>query len=50
MSKKDEKKLEGLTDRLVKLIGKIYKMKQSLSKIETEADNLLRKLFGRKWP
>jgi len=47
MSKRDEKKLESLTDRLVKLMDKIYKAQKALTKLENEADDLLRKLFGR---
>jgi len=47
MSKKDEKKLESLTDRLVKLMDKIYKAQKSLTRLENESDALLRKLLNR---
>jgi len=47
MSKKDEKKLISLTDSVVKLTAKIYKVQQQLTKLESEADNLLRKLLKR---
>jgi len=47
MSKKDEKKLISLTDRVVKLTARIYKVQQQLTKLESEADSLLRKLLKR---
>lgn len=47
MSKKDEKKLESLTNKAIRLKGRIYKTQQDVNKVEDEADKLLRKLLNR---
>jgi len=48
MSKKDEKKLEGLTNETVKLLDAIHKLEVTLSRIKNEGEELLRKLMNRK--
>ena len=47
MSKKDEKKLESLTIKAIKLKGIIYKIQREVNKVENEADKLLRRLLNR---
>lgn len=47
MSRRDEKKLESLTSKAIKLKGAIYKLQQEVDKVENEADELLRKLLNR---
>jgi len=47
MNKKDEKKLESLTNQLVKLMAKIYKAQKLLTQLEDKSDVLLRKLLKR---
>ena len=47
MSKKDEKKLESLTNKAIKLKGIIYEIQREVNEVENEADKLLRKLLNR---
>lgn len=47
MSKKDEKKLESLTNKAIRLKGLIFKIQQKVNEVENEADILLRKLLNR---
>lgn len=47
MTKKDEKKLEVLTNKIIKLMDKIYEAQKELNQLENESDTLLRKLLNR---
>ena len=47
MSKSNEKKLESLTNQLVKLMAKIYTAQKILTRLENESDALLRRLLHR---
>ena len=47
MYKKDEKKLDSLTNRIIRLMDKIYKAQKQLNQLENESDALLRKLLKR---
>lgn len=45
MEKDDEEKVEKLSDRLIELMEKLHDARLTLTKIEEEATELLRKLF-----
>lgn len=45
MSKADEKKLERLTNRTVRLLGRINTLEKTFSRVKNEAEELLRKLL-----
>ena len=47
MNKKDEKKLESLTNKTIRLKGMIYKIQQEVCKVEEAAEKLLRRLLSR---
>ena len=47
MNKRDEKKLESLTNKAIRLKGIIYKIQQRVNEVENEADILLRRLLNR---
>ena len=43
MSKKDEKRIEKLTDEIVVLLNRLHKLELTLSRIKNEGEELLRK-------
>jgi len=45
MSKVDEKELESLTNRTVKLMGDQNKLEKTFSRLKNETEELLRKLL-----
>lgn len=48
MSEADKKKLEGLTNKAVNLLGTLNTLEKTFSRIKNEAEELLRKLLKKK--
>lgn len=47
MNKTDERKLERLTDRAIRLSGKLNALEKTFSRLKDETEELLRKLLKR---
>jgi len=47
MDKKDEKRIEKLTDQIVVLLNRVHRLELTLSRIKNEGEELLRKFMVR---
>ena len=47
MDKKDEKRIEKLTDQIVVLLNRVHQLELTLSRIKNEGEELLRKFMVR---
>lgn len=45
MNERDEKKLESLSNRIIRLMDKLHKSQKLLTQLKEEADTLLRKVL-----
>jgi len=47
MSRKQERKFENLTNRVVKLMNRLHELEMTFSRLKNESEELLRKMLSR---